>query len=408
MCLVTVASLRQNLLHPACLFVYVSLLGFGLNIPLFCINYFPGAQYEDSVMAGVSCIVLTSTAATIAGSLLLPRFSIAPGFLRLNTTHPESSYLGYILCLAWLTLCGLIRMKFHLGEPGVQPNLPFAGVLQFAFYEGAIIVALWYLSRSLQSSIIHILLGLSLLAGIALIQSLLGWRGGIFAMLMAGVGIFILQDASVKTRSPVWLAALAVRASKLGGEAEYAKTEEGFLTRVLYRGQGTSRLAEIVKFYGEVTATNNSTYKELAEKNTSAREYIDRELYGIDKSQSHSIGTSGPGGPYVNFGLVGVFLSYLFLGLVFKFIYNLIWLSNVNNPIAKIIYSYLILTAVQTQSENYGLLQIKGIFAITTLGFAFNYLINSISREPSNRKADQNRGEIATDTKQVRASMFNT
>lgn len=390
MCTITVASLRQNLLHPACLFVYVSLLGFGLNIPLFCSDYFPGVHYEDEVMQGVSFIILTSTGATILGTLIIPRFTQAPKILKLHLPHPEVSFSRYIECVCAITLCGIIRITFHLGEPGVQPKLPFAGILQFVFFEGAIVVALWYLSRGLQKQFIHILYGLSLLAGIALIQSLLGWRGGVFAMLMAGIGIFILQDANSKNRSPIWLAILAlaavslinlgnqVRAEKLGGESNYAKTEQGFITRVLYRGQGTTRLAEIVKYFGEISATNNSMYKELNEANISATTFVDRELYGVDKSQSHSVGTSGPGGPYVNFGLIGVFFAYLGLGIFFKLIYSLIWASNTDNPTMKIMYSYLILTAVQTQSENFGALQIKSMFAITVLALSFNHLIQSL------------------------------
>ncbi len=387
MCTLTVTTLRQNLLHPACLFVYVSLLGFGLNIPLFCTNFFPGVQYDDEVMEGVSLVILTSTGASILGAIILPRFSKAPEVLKLHLPHPEAAPYRYLLCACGIALCGLIRLTFHLGEPGVQPSLPFAGVLQFAFYEGAIIIALWYLSRGLQKGPVHVVGAMGLLAGVALIQALLGWRGGIVAMLMAATGIFILQDAYSKNRSPVWLAILAIaavslinlgneiRAEKLGGEKEFAKNEQGFLTRVIYRGQGTSRLAEVVKYFGEVTPTNNHFYKELAEKGFSATAFIDRELYNIAKSQSNSIGTSGPGGPFVNFGLIGVFLAYLSLGIFFKLIYNLIRASHRENPTAKIIYSYLIVIAVQTQSENFGELQLKGIFAITFLGLAFNFVI---------------------------------
>lgn len=387
LCLLTVSSLRQNLLHPACLFIYVSLLGFGVNIPFFCTNFFPGVTYDDDVMQGVSLIILTSTGAAILGTMMLPRFSATPKILNLHLPHPEVTPYRYLLCAGAIALSGLIRLTFHLGEPGVQPNFPFAGVLQFTFYEGAIIIALWYLSRGLQKGLSHVVCAMALLAGIALIQALLGWRGGIVAMLMAATGIFILQDEHSKNRSPVWLAILAIsavffinlgneiRAEKLGGEKEFAKNEQGFLTRVLYRGQGTSRLAEVVKYFGEVTPTNNSFYKELAEKGLSATTFIDREVYGVAKNYSNSIGTSGPGGPFVNFGLIGVFLAYLGLGIFFKLIYNLICASNRDNPTAKIIYSYLILSAVQTQSENFGALQLKGMFAITCLGFLFNFFI---------------------------------
>lgn len=392
MCILTVATLRQNLLHPACLFIYVSLLGFGVNIPLFCTNFFPGVQYDDEVMQGVSLIILTSTGSALLGTIIVPRFSEAPRSLKLHTPHPEVTFYRYLLCACGIALCGLIRLTFHLGEPGVQPRLPFAGILQFAFYEGAIIIALWYLSRGLQKGALHILCGLTLLAGVALIQALLGWRGGIVAMIMAATGVFILQDAYGKNRSPIWLGILAlaavslinlgneIRAEKLGGEKEFAKSEQGYITRVMYRGQGTSRLAEVVKYFGEVTPTNNHLYKELSEKGLSATAYIDREVYNIAKNQSNSIGTSGPGGPYVNFGLIGVFLAYLSLGIFFKIVYGLICVSNRDNPTGKIIYSYLILIAVQTQSENFGELQIKGIFAITFLGLSFNFLIQRIFR----------------------------
>lgn len=390
LCLITITSHRQNLLHPACLFVYASLLGFGLNIPLFCINYFPGVQYEDNIMAGVSLIVLTSTGATILGTLLLPSFKSTPAILKLDKPHPNAGLTTYLMCLGAIIFSGIIRITFHLGEPGVQPNFPLAGVLQFVLYEGNIVLALWYLSRALQGSIINIVLGLSLLAAIALIQALLGWRGGVFLMIIAGFGIFLLQDTNQKYRSPFWLILLGlaavslvnlgnqVRAEKLGGDSAYAKSEEGFITRILYRGQGTSRLAEIVKYFGDISATNDSMYKELADANLSATRFVDRELYGIQKNQSHSVGTSGPGGPYVNFGLLGVFIAYCGLGLFYKLIYNLIQASNTNNPSARIMYSYLIIIATQTQSENYGLLQIKSMLVITVLTFSFNYLVQAI------------------------------
>ncbi len=111
--------------------------------------------------------------------------------------------------------------------------------------------------------------------------------------------------------STVMQAGNSIRAERLGGESTYARNATEFVSTTLTRSQGTTRLAEVIQHFGPLSLTNNLFIATLAARGLSATQYIDRTIYGVEIGQSHSVGTSGPGGVYVGLGLAGVFFSYL-------------------------------------------------------------------------------------------------
>jgi hypothetical protein len=337
-------------------------------------------------------IVFLSASVAFVFGYLLKLHKLMPTKWIVNLKRPsrEASLLLYILLACWVIVAGLIRINFHLGEAGVQPKIEYAGYVQYILYDGVLILCLWYLAQGLQKGKVYMVLGLSLLLGLATTQALLGWRGGIFQMLVLTIIVFWYQKkmyAKQKLHSFLWLLLLvffigsitelgnAVRVKRLGGDAKF--TQENFGDKIITRGQGTTRLAKVVNYFGTITFTNGFLINRLVAEGWSTTQFIDRKIYGVTARQSNSFGTSGPGGPYTAMGLMGVLLCFGFLGGLYRSVYENIFLTKTGgiNLLGVAFYAPLVYSLMAMLSENLNVGSFKGLIAVAGQIFIYKLII---------------------------------
>jgi len=422
---VILAYSRRDIFHPASLFTILCFQAFALSIPFVSNQGFQFlGRINDGTLTKVVQVLLVTKLGFVAGSYIslskyIPLHRVVAVGKRSIKVTSFHVFMGMLIVLG----AGIIRIKFHLGEAGVQPTIRYAGIFQYALYQGVLVMGCWVLAQGLRQSSKFTLIGLILLVGVAAVQVKLGWRGGIVnvAILIGFIFwhtslLYARKSATVaslnkktKKRSRslkqqrknpkiiVWLIILAVlvpvfikkanriRADKLGGAHEFSEGVSGFVEKFLTRAQGTTRLAVVVAMKSQLTLTNDFFIITLAKQGVSTTEYVDTKVYGIKKSQSHSIGTSGPGGPYVAAGILGVFLAYMLLGLWCRGVYDVMRRKSDNFPLSIVWYAFVSHALFGVLAENFNVTTIKLLFSISVFVFSIGWILRSNQRSVSSR-----------------------
>ena len=391
---------KKDIFSPLGLFAILGFQAFGVNIPLLSSKSITILGIiNDATLYKITVVVIVAQLGFFFGAIIpwnriLPFATIISS--RKNTKN--ISFPIFIIFFAFIALAGIIRIKFHLGEAGTQPTIPFAGIIQYFLYYGAIIVALWTLAQGSRQGKTQTLWSLVLILIIAATQVMLGWRGGIIHVLIMVFFIFwyntlIYSEKKIKVLG--WLLILLIlvpsfmnqaskiRSDRVGGESSYGHSAEAFGSKFITRTQGTTRLAGVVDLVGELTLTNNFMLFELRKKGLSSTQYIDRKLYGVVKGQSHSVGTSGPGGPYLCFGLLGVFFSYFFLGSFFSGLYNTMKQFGKTNSLTLVWYAITSHTLFGALSENFNMNTLKLMFIVAIMVFSFGKFVTTYRNHSS-------------------------
>jgi hypothetical protein len=382
---------RRDVLAPPGLFTLAGLFAFGLSLPLIYRGnrYLDTSDYTSFVITDgslykVLVIVCVAQAAFVLGYYLkLLRFVPIDRWLRTGAATRPVSIAVYLLLAILVIVAGAIRVKFHLGEAGIQPTLPYAGYFQYLLYDGVLLFCGWFLAQSLRQGWLYTCLGLSLLVMMAIVQALLGWRGGIAQVGWIMIGVFWYQ-VPVRGRirySLIWLLLLpliagsivefgnAVRSERLGGEKIFATSAGDMIEKIAYRSQGTTRLAVVAENFGSLTLFNDFLIADIYAKGLTITNYVDQRFYAVVAKQSHSVGTSGPGGPYVAMGLFGVLIAYMVLGGLYRAIYDCVVRLSIGsgNIVATVLYSYMILIMSGVLSENFDIAFIKNMIAVSAI-----------------------------------------
>jgi hypothetical protein len=379
---------RKDLLSPPGLFALATFLAFGLNIPLIYIGNrnietsdLTSITITDDALFKVLVIVLVAQVAFVIGyfSNILRYVPIKLALVTSARTRKVSP-VTYLVLSVIVISAAYIRMTLHLGEAGVQPTVSYAGYLQYFLYDGVLLFCSWFLAQSLRQGRFYILLGLSLMLMLAATQALLAWKGGIAQVGCVAIGLFWyqMQDPKKRSYSLLWLLILPlvagtliqlgneIRFSRLGGEQLFANSSTDLIEKIAYRSQGTTRLAAVADNFGPLTFFNDFLIKDIYAEGLTTTTYIDRKLYAVEAAQSHSVGTSGPGGPYTAMGIFGVAIAYMLLGSFYKSVYKCVQMADraTDNIIAKVFYSYLIFVTLSVLSENFGIAFVKNMVAI--------------------------------------------
>lgn len=415
----TLVISRRDILAPPALFTLTGLVAFGLSIPLI----YQGARYietsdytsfevTDDSLFKVIVIVIVAQSAFCLGSLLNPlRFIPLKRALSTTATTRPVSIVTYVLLVGLIAMAGAIRLKLHLGEAGVQPTLRFAGYLQYTLFDGTLLVCVWFVAQGLRQGRLYVVLGMSLMVMMAGVQALLGWRGGIAEVAWILIGQFWYQPPATQERRPfsfAWLIVLplvagsivqfgnAVRADRLGGERQFATSIGGLIQKSAYRSQGTTRLAVVADKFGPLTLFNNFLIKDIYAEGLTTTTYVDRKFYAVAVRQSHSVGTSGPGGPYVGLGLFGVAIAYLSLGAFYKLVYDCVVATKerTGNILATIVYSYLIFVLLSLLAENFDIAFFKNMVAVAAFIFLLKLAIQRRSSISAKTVKPRQRGEL--------------
>ena len=384
---------RGDILSPRPAFALIVFISFMLPIPMFLTGLIETLPISDDGLVKILIIIIVAVLAFTFGSLRPVAGSVR--FYRLflvGGQQIKASIPLYVFIAMVMILAAVLRKLLHLGEAGIQPSIPFAGYIQYLLFDGIVLLAAWFLAAGLRhGGRFYLVAGLSLMLTVAVTQALLGWRSGIIQVIIISSVVFWYQQATPerKSASIMWLGALIllsgslmqfgneIRQARLGGKEDYAKSKYELVSNIINRSQGLTRLNELVMHVGELTFTNGFKIRELRAKDLTATQYIDRELYGVEVGQSHSVGTSGPGGPYLSMGLLGVAGAYLFLGVLYT---NIYWamVSPVNrdtNCLAIGLYASFINILFPMLSGNFGANALKTLFALCILAFGLKVLI---------------------------------
>jgi hypothetical protein len=395
---------RKDLLSPTGLITFIFFQSFGLSIPLLAASTGRPTSdilIDDRTLVSVMTIVLVAYAAFAAGAEInANRVLRIDRTLRRGGVSRRVSVLSFVLLGAVVLGAGAVRIAFHLGEAGIQPTIPYSGYFQYVLFDGVKLACLWYLAQGLRQGAAYSFLGLLLLVGIAWTQVLLGWRGGIVHVLIVVFIVFWYHLLVVRKTSVtllVWAVAVAmlipvfvqagnaVRASRLGGEQEYAVSASDFLDKVLMRGQGTTRLAAVVQLVGPLTWTNDFKIRELQKQGLSTTEYVDQQYFLVDPTASNSFGTSGPGGVYLAMGIFGVISAYGLLGMLYRVAYEYMRSSIGRNPLAVAWYATMAHALFGAASENLNLGTAKLLLSLTAFLVLFSLLL--LRRGPATARA---------------------
>jgi oligosaccharide repeat unit polymerase len=399
---------RHDLLSPLGLIVLNGFIAFGLNLPLFygenrniVTSDYTSMTITDGMLSKVLIVFLITTTGFVLGYYsLLHKYYPIKKLILIKSTSRKVTPLSFLIIFVILVAACIIRKTFHLGEAGAQPTIPYAGYLQYILYDGVLLLAIWYTAQALRQGKLYIVLGLILLLSMAISQALLSWRGGVIQIIYVTAGLFWYQVNRHQKKPPVSLAWLVIlllsanfvielgnqvrTADEVGGQQHFAKSMGNFIESVIYRGQGTTRLAGVVDYFGDLTIFNHFFIVDLISQQESATHYIDRKLYAVGPKQSHSVGASGPGGPYMGMGMVGVFLGYFLLGAFYRSAYKNIFVDRDNNILAIVLYSYLVFSLTGVLSENFGMGFIKNLIALFFEIYLLRFLITKkTSRAPA-------------------------
>ncbi|MES2406653.1 MAG: hypothetical protein V4528_04935 [Pseudomonadota bacterium] len=393
---------RKDIFSPPGLFVIACFQAFGLNIPFFAAGYlsttnitqnvlFTGdASMGDGTLVKMMVILLLAELSFIVG-YLLPVYKLIPLSRVLNAGIPTKkvTVFSFLILAIVVVVAGFIRIKFHLGEAGIQPTIEMAGYLQYILYNGVLLLCLYYLTQGMRQGSLFTFLGLVLILAVAATQVLLSWRGGIVYVLITIFFIFWnnqIQYKRKKMHPLVWLLCLiilvpsfiqygnSIRAERLGGSSIFATSKEEFVLNILNRSQGSTRLAVVVNDIGPLSLTHGFMFIDLFKKNMTTTRYIDQKLYGVLPYQSNSFGTSGPGGPYVAFGLLGVIIAFALYGALYRSGYECMKSANKDNVLGIVWYAMTALLLFDILSENINISNVKLLIALSGLMFIFGRL----------------------------------
>ena len=127
------------------------------------------------------------------------------------------------------------------------------------------------------------------------------------------------------------------------------------------RIQGLPRLAAVVDHFG-FSATNDFFFIKLYYMEWDAVKYVDNQIFGVPENAIDSVGCSGPGGPYVGFGIAGVVLFFFLWGAFWADLYE--YVSTKCSAIGYAFYMVLVMTLLRsTIMENFSLVLWKPIIA---------------------------------------------
>ncbi len=390
---------RRDIFAPPGLFVIVCFQAFGMNIPIFAAGYLSTRGISDSVLftgdasmgdetlVKMLIILLVAEISFMVG-YILPLYKLIPlnKVLNINIPTKKVSVISFVVLMVVVVIAGIIRIKFHLGEAGVQPSIQMAGYVQYLLYNGVLVLCLFYLTQGMRQGNLFTFLGLIPILTVAATQVLLSWRGGIVYVLITIFFIFWnnqIQYRKKKMKPLLWLLALiilvpsfvqygnSIRAEKLGGERNFADTKGDFVLNILNRSQGSTRLAVVVNDVGPLTFTHGFMFVDLFDRGITTTKYIDLKLYGILPDQSSSVGTSGPGGPYIAFGLLGVMIAFSLYGALYRSGYECVKNANKDNVLGIVWYAITALLLFDTMSENMNISDIKFLFALSGMMYVF-------------------------------------
>jgi hypothetical protein len=136
----------------------------------------------------------------------------------------------------------------------------------------------------------------------------------------------------------------------------------------MFRLDGTYRLASVIEHESEnfITFTNNFKFIDLHKEGISAARYANRYVWGIPDSLATSTGASGPGGPYISFGLLGVMLAYWSMGIIYRIIYSMMEQQYSDFYIALNAYMSMSLIYIWPETLNFMTL-LKKLLIITVI-----------------------------------------
>lgn len=381
---------RANLFQPIGLSTLLGFLAFGNNIPFFSRGYIRDVTIDSNILFKVLIVFMLAQIAFIAGSLINAKKTQPFSFVFQSKFKPINLQFHHLLgLLLFVGLAGAFRLHFNIGAAKQHATIPFSGYFHYALLDGLLMVIAWCLVRGFKKSFSMTFLALLAVLGLVITQALLGWRGMIFRALVCVTTAFWFQKKlyrSDKLRSFAWIVILAffgmsaiqlgnaTRAKQSGSDGRFATSASDFIQKLQMRSQGTTRLAAVIEYFGPgLTVKNDWMAIKLFKRNDSTAGFVDRQIYGIDKSlRKHSVGCSGPGSPYVGAGLIGVALAYFVWGFFIKGVYNQIGFSEKkeSNFLAIAYYCTLIDILLHTYSENFNDGVVKKLIAITCIAFA--------------------------------------
>jgi len=362
---------KDDIFSPLTFFILFSFLGFGLKLPLlslfperaFFVNpfYNPFFSYDVSTITLAFAVFLAGYVAFVAG------FKVVKRGIKLEVSERSSHpFLLVVLSAVLIATSFYFRSRFLLGIPGSNVALiEHAGYIYYPLLYGAIIApSLVFYAALTKGSIFYTIIGLVLFGGSALLEMLLGWKGGVIrvalimliiyyyvsryrkrrmnpqvkhwvsgVILLMIVGTVILYPVVFQYRHTILIPSSEVNMVAFG---DIIKTSGlnvlQTLNSLIRRFSGLDNLIAMVAYFqqgmwGHI-ASPPSFFSNLFGIGISPEQFYTWQVLGISSNIVTTNAPTGWGALYIYGGVIGVAIGMSFIGMLSKFLY-LTFLVNI-------------------------------------------------------------------------------
>jgi len=363
---------KVDIFSPLIFFILFSFLGFGLKLSLlslfpervFFVNplYNPFFSYDASTIAFAFAVFLAGYMAFIIGLKVVKRG------IKLNVSERSlPPFLLVVLSVVLIATSFYFRSRFLVGVPGFNVALiEHAGYIYYPLLYGAIIApSLVFYAALTKGSIFYTVIGLVLFGGSALLEMLLGWKGGAIhialimliiyyyvsryrkrrmnsqikcwvggVILLMIVGTVILYPVVFQYRHAILVSSGQVNIVAFG---DIIKTSGlnilQTLNSLIRRCSGLDNLIAIVAYFqqgmwGHI-ASPPSFFSNLFGIGISPEQFYTWQVLGVSSNIVTANAPTCWGALYIYGGIIGVVMGMILIGMLSKFLY-LTFLANIH------------------------------------------------------------------------------
>ena len=301
-------------------------------------------------------------------------------------------YLPIVLLILYFST--FFRIKYSVGLPGYKPNIQYAGIYYYFLTTGIFVLISSYflfVQKSGKGKILFIIM----LFLYAIYQSILGWRQGVFdIIILLTILTFSLQ---IKLKNSFKIFTSLILFASIFITVYLRNMSRGSnksLIDIWDRLFGVKYLDSVVGYFVKNTNHdiwfNNFFFTKLNQMNISTADFHNHVILGGSVDFINGSARTGFGTIYMLFGLSGVFVVFLLLGIYYKKLYYY-YTELKFNAFISIFYGFNFIILQRIIVEQFDIGVIIHLIAFTFFTFLIYKLFNLIglknkSHAPTTRR----------------------
>jgi len=286
-------------------------------------------------------------------------------------------YFPLILILIYFAM--KFRINNSVGLPGVESSMKFSGVFYYILTTGFFVFISSYF-LFVQKHNKGKLLFMIMLFSYAFYQSTLGWRQGVFDVIL--LMVILSYNLKVKLTMTFKLVTVSVLLGVITLVVQLQNIFRGSEKTLIHTWErlfGIRYLDSVVGYFVNKTDNdlwfNDYSYLKLKESNLNSADFHNFIILGGNEDFINGAARTGFGSVFMLFGIIGVFFVFFLLGYYYKKL-HLYYLMYKDNTFFTLFYSFniIILQRILVEQFDYGVI-------IHYLSFVcFTYIVFRIYR----------------------------